>query len=84
MALRALRRHPAAHLLWPSKTGGIPGKWYESRMPVGAHPFRAVWTYQNWASPDDCDFLMHLSNSSYLKALDCARMRLAIKTFPIS
>ncbi|KAJ7469237.1 hypothetical protein FB451DRAFT_1136520 [Mycena latifolia] len=57
-------------------------KWYESRMPVGVHPFRAVWTYKNRATPDDCDFLLHLSNSSYPKALDRARMRMALNTFP--
>ncbi|KAJ7692548.1 hypothetical protein B0H17DRAFT_982075, partial [Mycena rosella] len=56
--------------------------WYEARMPVGFHPLREVWTYKSWASPDDCDFLLHLSNSSYGKAMDCARFRMAIETFP--
>ncbi|KAJ7692573.1 hypothetical protein B0H17DRAFT_933988 [Mycena rosella] len=56
--------------------------WYETRMPVGFHPLREVWTYKSWASPDDCDFLLHLNNSSYGKAMDCARFRMAIETFP--
>ncbi|KAJ6596285.1 hypothetical protein DFH09DRAFT_973431 [Mycena vulgaris] len=56
--------------------------WYESQMPVGVHPFRQLWTYSSWASPDHCDFMFHLSNSSYAMALDAARFRVAIATFP--
>ncbi|KAJ6596258.1 hypothetical protein DFH09DRAFT_1134507 [Mycena vulgaris] len=55
---------------------------YESRMPIGVHPFRKVWTYRSWVSIDDSDFNLHMSNSSYAKALDSARFRLALATFP--
>ncbi|KAJ7744061.1 hypothetical protein DFH07DRAFT_925202 [Mycena maculata] len=56
--------------------------WYESRMPLGAHPFRSRWDYTRRVWLDDGDFNMHMSNSSYAKALDSARLRLAIATFP--
>ncbi|KIJ10134.1 hypothetical protein PAXINDRAFT_119631 [Paxillus involutus ATCC 200175] len=39
----------------------------ESLCPVGANPFTFTVHYKSWASPDDCDFLGHLSNSSYAK-----------------
>ncbi|KAJ7469136.1 hypothetical protein FB451DRAFT_1560147 [Mycena latifolia] len=55
-------------------------KWYGSRIPVGLHPVRSVRI--GLVPPDDCDFLLHLSNSSYPQALDRARMRMAIHTFP--
>ncbi|KAJ6552160.1 hypothetical protein B0H10DRAFT_2180932 [Mycena sp. CBHHK59/15] len=57
-------------------------RWYESKMPIGEHPFRKVLTYRSWASLDDSDFNLHMSNSSYAKALDAARFRLALDTFP--
>ncbi|KAJ6534563.1 hypothetical protein B0H10DRAFT_2171099 [Mycena sp. CBHHK59/15] len=49
-------------------------RWYESKMPIGEHPFRKVLTYRSWASLDDSDFNLHMSNSSYAKALDAARI----------
>ncbi|KAJ7118157.1 hypothetical protein C8R44DRAFT_625852 [Mycena epipterygia] len=55
---------------------------YESRMPVGMHPFRSMWPYTSWVSLDDSDFNLHMSNSSYGKALDAARFRVALMTFP--
>ncbi|KAJ6556211.1 hypothetical protein B0H19DRAFT_994471 [Mycena capillaripes] len=78
-------------LLWHRATHFYLGKqakklalreWYESRMPVGVHPFRAVWTHERLVGFDDADFNLHMSNSSYAKALDSARFRLALATFP--
>ncbi|KAJ7631799.1 hypothetical protein B0H17DRAFT_1023848 [Mycena rosella] len=57
-------------------------RMFEAHMPVGVHPFRETWTYTSWVSIDDSDFNLHMSNSSYAKALDSARFRLAIATFP--
>ncbi|KAJ7469063.1 hypothetical protein FB451DRAFT_1560118 [Mycena latifolia] len=56
--------------------------FHESRMPVGVHPLRAVCTYTSWVSLDDSDFNLHMSNSSYAKALDAVRFRLSLATFP--
>ncbi|KAJ7469178.1 hypothetical protein FB451DRAFT_1400737 [Mycena latifolia] len=55
---------------------------HDARMPVGVHPFRKVWTYASWVSFDDSEFNLHMNNSSYAKALDSARFRLALATFP--
>ncbi|KAJ7441133.1 hypothetical protein FB451DRAFT_1377346 [Mycena latifolia] len=72
------RRRPARSSRCSSMPGrgrlsGMPSKkraaalvkWYESGMPVGVHPFRAVRPYRNWAI------------TRATKALDRARMRLA-------
>ncbi|KAJ6482349.1 hypothetical protein DFH09DRAFT_409426 [Mycena vulgaris] len=64
------------------KRAAALARLYESRMPVALHPFREVWTYRSWVSIDDSDFNLHMSNSSYAKALDTARFRLALATFP--
>ncbi|KAF7337355.1 Peptidase A1 domain-containing protein [Mycena sanguinolenta] len=56
--------------------------WYESLIPIGLHPFRAEWKYDWRVGFDDSDFNLHMSNSSYAKALDSTRMRLALATFP--
>lgn len=34
--------------------------------------------YNTWASPDESDYNMHLSNSSYAKVLDMLRLKFAI------
>ncbi|KAF8148430.1 hypothetical protein B0H34DRAFT_737014 [Crassisporium funariophilum] len=39
-------------------------------------PFTTLSVYNSWAGPDDCDFLFHLSNSSYAKNLDIARAQI--------
>ncbi|KAJ7469152.1 hypothetical protein FB451DRAFT_1177144 [Mycena latifolia] len=70
MAPLAHMRHLAARLLEPNKTAGGAG---EMCVRIAAHG-------DDIAAPDNCDFL-HLSNSSYPEALDCARMRMAIDTF---
>ncbi|KIK91758.1 hypothetical protein PAXRUDRAFT_830552 [Paxillus rubicundulus Ve08.2h10] len=57
--------------------------WAEGQSPVGTTPFEAVTVYRTWASPDDSDmFGMHLSNSSYAKALDSTCLRALMKTLP--
>ncbi|KIK74397.1 hypothetical protein PAXRUDRAFT_836001 [Paxillus rubicundulus Ve08.2h10] len=57
--------------------------WVEGLSPVGANPFELVTVYRTWAGLDDSDmFGMHLSNSSYAKALDSVRLRALVKSFP--
>ncbi|KAI0368027.1 hypothetical protein BV20DRAFT_969882 [Pilatotrama ljubarskyi] len=57
-------------------------EWLESLSNVGANPFEMQVTYKCWAGPDDCDFNMHLSNSSYPKHLDAARFKYALACGP--
>ncbi|KAI6030091.1 hypothetical protein EDC04DRAFT_2712989 [Pisolithus marmoratus] len=67
----------------PSERERIFAERVESLCPVGANPFELVTVYKRWASIDDVDmFGMHLSNSSYGKALDSARLRIMWKAFP--
>ncbi|KAJ7747132.1 hypothetical protein DFH07DRAFT_889281 [Mycena maculata] len=56
--------------------------WYEGQMQIGEHPFRKVWTRSSWVRPDQSDFNLHMSNSSYAEVLDAARLRLALSAFP--
>ncbi|KAJ7247063.1 hypothetical protein C8J57DRAFT_1190237 [Mycena rebaudengoi] len=56
--------------------------WHEARLPIGEHPFRRSSSYKSWVGFDDADFNMHMSNSSYAKALDPARICFAVDTFP--
>ncbi|KAJ7469102.1 hypothetical protein FB451DRAFT_1177095 [Mycena latifolia] len=46
--------------------GGALEAWHEARMSVGVHPFRKVWNYASRAK----------------MAVDAARFRLALATFP--
>ncbi|KAF7369248.1 Peptidase A1 domain-containing protein [Mycena venus] len=79
----ALQWHRLSHFyLGKEKKREALIEWYEGRQPIGVHPFRAVWTYRRWVGFDDGDFYLHMSNSSYAKALDSARFRLALATFP--
>ncbi|RDX42138.1 hypothetical protein OH76DRAFT_1458914 [Lentinus brumalis] len=57
-------------------------EWLEGLSKVGSNPFDLLVTYRTWAGPDDCDFNMHLSNSSYPKRLDCARFMFALEFGP--
>ncbi|TBU24028.1 hypothetical protein BD311DRAFT_672706 [Dichomitus squalens] len=57
-------------------------EWLENLSPVGRNPFDLTVTYHTWAGPDDCDFNLHLSNSSYPKHLDGARFKLALQLCP--
>ncbi|KAG6333978.1 hypothetical protein ID866_5114 [Astraeus odoratus] len=67
----------------PAERKRILAEHVEKLCPVGANPFELVTIYKRWASIDDADmFGMHLSNSSYAKALDSARLRIMWKAFP--
>ncbi|KAJ3769322.1 hypothetical protein FB446DRAFT_748488 [Lentinula raphanica] len=57
-------------------------KWLESITPVGSHPFEFETRYKSWVTLDESDFNLHMSNSSYPKVLDCARMKAAMELFP--
>ncbi|KAJ7072049.1 hypothetical protein C8F01DRAFT_973629 [Mycena amicta] len=57
-------------------------RWFEARQPIGLHPFRKVFAYSKFVSFDDADFYLHQSNSSYARALDSVRFRLALSGFP--
>ncbi|OJA19425.1 hypothetical protein AZE42_02279 [Rhizopogon vesiculosus] len=56
--------------------------WGEALCPIGANPFELVTVQHGWATVDDSDYNGHLSNSSYAKALDAARLKLVLKAFP--
>ncbi|KAJ7205858.1 hypothetical protein B0H12DRAFT_1160069 [Mycena haematopus] len=79
----ALQWHKITHFyLGKEKKREALRDWYEAHLPVGLHPFRAEWKY-NWrVGFDDSDFNLHMSNSSYAKALDSTRFRVALATFP--
>ncbi|KAJ7768942.1 hypothetical protein B0H16DRAFT_273697 [Mycena metata] len=79
----ALRWHRITHAFLPAaRRKAALQAWYEDHLPVGSHPFRSSWTWSSWVSVDDGDFNLHMSNSSYPKALDSARFRLALEIFP--
>ncbi|CAL1697551.1 unnamed protein product [Somion occarium] len=48
-------------------------EWLEHLSPVGSNPFEWRRSFKTWAGPDDSDFNLHLSNSSYAKNLDMSR-----------
>lgn len=65
-------------------------EWWTSASPVGRSVFPtpdgsdkgAQAVLKCWASPDDCDFIGHLSNSSYTTNLDPIRMKAFVEWFP--
>ncbi|KAJ1300415.1 hypothetical protein OPQ81_005235 [Rhizoctonia solani] len=65
-------------------------EWWTNVSPVGRSVFPtpdgsdkgALSVLKSWASPDDCDWNGHLSNSCYAKNLDPARMQACIDWFP--
>jgi len=57
--------------------------WLGSISPVGKSPFAITSSYFDVASPDDCDFNMHLSNSSYAKTMDMARHGFLLRATPL-
>ncbi|KAK1215052.1 hypothetical protein PQX77_022355 [Marasmius sp. AFHP31] len=57
-------------------------RWLERRTPVGVNPVEWVGKFNSWASIDESDYNLHLSNSSYPKVLDGARFKGAIELFP--
>ncbi|KAH9983048.1 hypothetical protein BJV74DRAFT_777907 [Russula compacta] len=57
-------------------------KFLDDLSPVGDNPLDKTIVFKTWAGPDDCDYNWHLSNSSYPKILDSARMKSALAIFP--
>jgi len=57
-------------------------KFLDDLSPVGQNPLDKTIVTKAWAGPDDCDYNLHLSNSSYPKILDSARMKSALIIFP--
>ncbi|KAI0048479.1 hypothetical protein FA95DRAFT_1582186 [Auriscalpium vulgare] len=71
------------HVLQPAEQRrALKQAWWESMSPIGVNPLDEVSVYKTWAGPDDCDYNLHLSNSSYAKSFDVARVGAAIKYFP--
>ncbi|KAL4070070.1 hypothetical protein V8B97DRAFT_1965357 [Scleroderma yunnanense] len=80
--IRFLLLRPVLLFKSPEKRKQILAERVEALCPIGANPFE-VTVYRRWASIDDADmFGIHLSNSSYAKALDSARLRILWKAFP--
>ncbi|KAF5371328.1 hypothetical protein D9758_004223 [Tetrapyrgos nigripes] len=74
-------------ILFRSKRGRIldEDRWIENmlRARLGQDPFTAVTSrYRSRATIDECDYRLHLSNSSYPKIVDCARFKIAVETCP--
>ncbi|KAJ7744216.1 hypothetical protein B0H14DRAFT_3514721 [Mycena olivaceomarginata] len=79
----ALLWHHITHFYLPKEKKRLAlMAWYEGHLPIGVHPFRAEWAYTRRVGFEETDFNLHMSNSSYAKALDSARFRLALATFP--
>jgi hypothetical protein len=57
-------------------------KFRDDLVPIGQNPLDHTLVTEAWAGPDDCDYNWHLSNSSYAKILDLARMNSAVYIFP--
>ncbi|KAG8892841.1 hypothetical protein FRB99_002403, partial [Tulasnella sp. 403] len=77
---------PVFHIKWDAlfktKTLAARKRWVTEVSCVNADPFEVVSTTKCYAGVDDCDYNLHLSNSSYAKSLDAARMRTAMEIFP--
>lgn len=50
-------------------------------LSIGRDPFSDIMLHSFTATIDDCDFMGHLSNSSYPKNLDVARLHYASSRF---
>lgn len=57
-------------------------KYLERISPVGKSPFELMHIMQGVATLDDSDMFGHLSNSSYAKTLDIARMQSGVQFWP--
>jgi hypothetical protein len=55
--------------------------WLTSVCPVDQNPFDRLTIYKGFSSPDDCDYNAHLSNSSYAKNMDFARVQACMDNF---
>lgn len=56
--------------------------YVKSVSPIGANPFELAVAYKTTVGFSDLDYNIHLSNSSYAKILDIARMRAVLTWFP--
>ena len=56
-------------------------QWLDSISPIGKSPFELSSVYNTWAGPDESDYNMHLSNSSYAKINDMVRLKFALASF---
>ncbi|CAE6358281.1 unnamed protein product [Rhizoctonia solani] len=85
--LMPLLKHRLSGLL---NRRGDGHKWWTSVSPVGRSVFPtpdgsdkgALVVLECRATLDDCDWIGHLSNSSYAKNLDPARMNMLLSWFP--
>jgi len=57
-------------------------RWISDISPVNADPWEVISITKAYAGIDDCDWRGHLSNSSYVKALDTSRMRWCMHVAP--
>ncbi|KAF9816981.1 hypothetical protein IEO21_03746 [Rhodonia placenta] len=71
-------------VLWKPKyvRDRAKARWLCALSPVGENPLNFTVAWRGWATPDDCDFNMHLSNSCYAKSFDWARLAYILKAFP--
>ncbi|KAH7907726.1 hypothetical protein BJ138DRAFT_1137428 [Hygrophoropsis aurantiaca] len=73
----------AKHIFKPAKLRTMAlNTWIEKLCPIGVDPFEFTTRFKGWTSIDDVDFNGHLSNSSYAKTLDFARVESALRAFP--
>ncbi|KZT53265.1 hypothetical protein CALCODRAFT_501320 [Calocera cornea HHB12733] len=61
---------------------GNPHKYMEHCSPIGKSPFEVMHVMQGVATLDDSDIFGHLSNSSYAKTLDIARVQSGMQFWP--
>ncbi|TFK24182.1 hypothetical protein FA15DRAFT_669828 [Coprinopsis marcescibilis] len=67
----------------PRVRGKLEDKYHESLIPLGEHPYEYISRYTSIATLDECDFFMHMSNSSYPKTIDAARAKVGSVMLPL-
>lgn len=65
------------------RADAIEEEWIDSEPLVGMSPFDYRNTYSTRATLDECDYNIHLSNSSYAKILDASRFECLVTLFPV-
>ncbi|KAJ3529104.1 hypothetical protein NMY22_g9134 [Coprinellus aureogranulatus] len=61
----------------------LEDRWLDTVPLVGTNPFEYRDTFRTRATLDECDYNVHLSNSSYAKVLDIARFETVVRLFPV-
>ncbi|TEB27168.1 hypothetical protein FA13DRAFT_1691588 [Coprinellus micaceus] len=61
----------------------LEDRWLDTVPLVGTSPFEYRDTFRTRATLDECDYNIHLSNSSYAKVLDIARFESVVRLFPL-